>query len=593
MGLTILVLVDFLLLWLSRLTMHFPHDYEIHLFLTFLLIFINLSFIFRRRPAPGVPGFNIPDGVRKTLAPIASVIDRHPVAPFLVLLVLGTLIRFHIIRHFPIDSNFGDMLPLIRSALARFLSGAYPYVDYQVPWTIPLYYFPLLWLSYLPAFLLRMDLRITGIVINAVIFFLFWQEAYSERRSQPADPVANLMIFLLGVFFFLNPYTIIFTPVGHTFPYWLYLALCLYLIQKERPLGAVFFLGLAFASWQPAVALIPFVFLYAFRNLPKKRFFQCGALLVVTTAALILPFFLISPKSFFFEPMHKVNDMAPTKIKATLGSIGFSATFFIHHAVRLLPYFQIGFLLALLLIAWRKLKDTYSLFIFLGWALFLYHLFAFYIPTDYFYYTMILIFSFAVLNRWRSYSAPGSVPAFSSGRLVGTSALIAGAVVLAYAVYSLFGAYGRGGRLEMNIGFYPAERGNPIKFHWSDGPRSVASFGASALDVLSKHDIPLAFKARPFVYPRCPPQVVTLRLNDKTIRKIRLPRGLHGYFIHLPVHRLVVGNNKLEFQFAYVGRPGRYFRSKDMRKLAVLFHFNRSQLKNLQNSSAPLWGNVN
>ena len=95
------------------------------------------------------------------------LIVLRPPRPWVVLgvLVVGDLsLRAFFAREWPIEPWVGDMLPLVQSACDRFLSGLDPYavhqmqIDSQVPLTYP----PGLWLTFLPARMLGVDIRWTS-----------------------------------------------------------------------------------------------------------------------------------------------------------------------------------------------------------------------------------------------------------------------------------------------------------------------------------------------------------------------------------------------------------------------------------------------
>lgn len=215
----------------------------------------------------------------------------------LLLLSAGLLLRLYWIQRHPIDPALGDMLPLLQSAGERFLSGQNPYGNHHVPWPLPLTFFPGLWLSYLPAVATGIDLRYTGLLATLGTVLL-WPRSL---RALPA--LASFALLPVFAFFIVN---------GHTQPYTFWLCAFAFFYLRNQNLPAAFFLGLAVASRQPAVILLPAVFLGWWKDLGLRRacapVFLCSAVI----GLLCLPFCIADPDAFLRAPLRHYAELAAT-----------------------------------------------------------------------------------------------------------------------------------------------------------------------------------------------------------------------------------------------------------------------------------------
>ncbi|MCC5847977.1 MAG: hypothetical protein JJU29_07760 [Verrucomicrobia bacterium] len=267
---------------------------------------------------------------------------------FLLPLIAAGWVRFHWIRLHPVEPELGDMLPLISLAGQNFLAGNFPYTEYQVPWPLPLTFFPLLWMSYLPAILLGIDLRWTGWIATLGVLALL-------IRHRPRAPLPFLAFALLPVFTF-------FTVNGHTQPYWLVLCLHLYFLARGKPWLSALFLGLTLSSRQTALIIVPFTGLAWYRTHGLKPAMLSMCIAGGVTAAFCLPFFLLDPDAFLLEPLRHYGELAQSYSQAysqahaegaaasarLLETLGFANLFYVLGAPHLLsPLRILVFLLGL------------------------------------------------------------------------------------------------------------------------------------------------------------------------------------------------------------------------------------------------------
>ncbi len=120
---------------------------------------------------------------------------------FLPWAVVSSLVLLYLysIINFPLHQERSDMLLLIKAASERFLNGANPYIEYNIFNPVMLTYLPGMWLSYLPAVVLGMDIRYMNLILlvaSAVVFI-----SNTEKRSRIRQSV-------FAAIFFLNPWLI-------------------------------------------------------------------------------------------------------------------------------------------------------------------------------------------------------------------------------------------------------------------------------------------------------------------------------------------------------------------------------------------------
>jgi len=117
-------------------------------------------------------------------------------------------------------------------------------------------------------------------------------------------------------------------------------------------------------------------------------------------------------------------------------------------------------------------------------------------------------------------------------------------------------------------GWYDAEAAGGATFAWSEGEQSMLT-----VPLPSGRNIRLDFEALPFVFPRSPPQVVTIELNGTVIERVRVRPGRQKYSVVLPARALRASVDTLEFDYAYARSPREVLEnSVDVRTLAVAWY---------------------
>jgi len=190
---------------------------------------------------------------------------------------------------FPLHPARSDMLLLIKAALERFVRGEGAYVDYVIHVPVKLTYLPGMWLSYLPAYLLKLDLRVTNALLLAVSAFILIHQALSSQRTAFAS---------FAAVFFLNPWLTfrhdIYMPV-----FIFQMVVCLTLILKHRYLWAAVIFGIVTATYQFGWIIYPLFLILIGNRHGWKLAGKYALVTLAVAAAMITPFLLQSPEGFF------------------------------------------------------------------------------------------------------------------------------------------------------------------------------------------------------------------------------------------------------------------------------------------------------
>jgi len=235
----------------------------------------------------------------------------------LMMLGGGTILRYRLIKEYPVNAVYGDMLPLIVAACESLLQGNFPYIHYDVPWELPLTFLPGLWLPYLPFVSTGVDPRWLGIMavwgVGVVIYF-----AASEcplRYRMTAMGLVALFVY--------SPAWLDFTIQGHTQILWFYIALFGLFVTRSNTIGSCVMMGLLLASRQTMLILVPPLFLWLLFHLSWRATFRHLAWIALPLFLLMIPFLLKDPEAVLLEPIRHYNELAA--YERTRGDAGYLA----------------------------------------------------------------------------------------------------------------------------------------------------------------------------------------------------------------------------------------------------------------------------
>jgi hypothetical protein len=201
----------------------------------------------------------------------------------------------------------GDMLATAEASGREFLAGKQPYRPYpdlyvhlasklhvEVQDLInhanrlqvahrPIYHLPGVWLAYLPAVALGLDLRVLNLLYLACLILIF-------ERLLPIRHDRSIALSLTFYPFLLSPSFLGIVSALHVLHYWLFLLLTMLFIQEKRYWFACLSFGLALATRQPALFLVVPLFAWLSLQLRWKELLRYGLATFGVYLTVMLPF---------------------------------------------------------------------------------------------------------------------------------------------------------------------------------------------------------------------------------------------------------------------------------------------------------------
>jgi hypothetical protein len=268
------------------------------------------------------------------------------------------------------------MLPLIQYACETLTKGGNPYgLLFSMPWKLPLTFWPGLWLPYMGPYLLGIDIRLVHIVIVVGVSLVFSRflcgKGDLEVRKKSAIPLAAFSALSLFIF---SSEPILFANIAHTPPQWLWISCLAAAILLKRPWMAAVFLGIVLSSRQTAVVYGPLMAIYWLRTYGSIR---TAAILSGVAGGVFLavcgPFLLLNPHAFLVMPVQHYADLGNwdfSKGQASYSAqtIGLSYMIRSVHVKWLLPAISALAVVGPWVIAWRYLRSTTDVLLYMGFA---------------------------------------------------------------------------------------------------------------------------------------------------------------------------------------------------------------------------------
>lgn len=167
-------------------------------------------------------------------------------AAILWLAFLGLLACSVVALREPLNVAAANMLPIIQAACADIAVGVNPYTKtYPEIGSLPIHYFPALWLPYCPMELASVDPRWLNVVLNAAVVVVLARACGAPDRWN-AFGACVLPIMLSPTFLQMLIH-------GHLWPYWLMIALTLLFLVRGRLNAAVTTLAVGLGMRQLAL----------------------------------------------------------------------------------------------------------------------------------------------------------------------------------------------------------------------------------------------------------------------------------------------------------------------------------------------------
>ncbi len=378
------------------------------------------------------------------LAVLLFVPRVPPLIRMLALLGAGLGLRYVGLDTWKIDPATRDMLPLVKSAQDAFLAGDNPYGLHQMQGgsVVPLTYLPGMWLVWgLPRLLGATDFRLMGLAADAaVVLGLFW--AASAVRA-PLRERARGAAVAFGAVWLFSPSLAWNGIYAEPHAWWLVLALLLAATVQKRWWLCAVFLGLALATRHFAAVVAPFVLVAMLRDLGWRRALGKVALCGVVTAALLVPFVIRNPDTFWFGTLRWLVEYGPVHESWFWQKFGFSGPLYEADKTEWMPRAQVAlpalFLLVALVVRGRRraiapLGTAYVLFVMFNGIIW-----------DSFYLGCALFAAFAVAGGHDLARAPLPRPPSRRGLRVAVLALALASACGGYLAWTLFVARSRAG----------------------------------------------------------------------------------------------------------------------------------------------------
>ena len=265
----------------------------------------------------------------------------------------------------PLDPARSDMVPLLHLSITRLILGQNPYAEYLMPWSLPLTYLPILWVAFLPAWLLGLDLRWVPVSLGVAAVIVIWHAQAASQRKVGLAARKFLLALLLLSSLDLNFSGITPEPV-----FWLGLSMFIFLLARREWLLASLAMGLCLAARQQAALLVPFYIIFLWRRKETPILPQL-ALLLAVPALLCLPFLLASPTLFLHGVYLRFGPFALQKwlnCRTWEEALSFAPLFFQHSQQRWLVLTLLVIELLFILVAARRLRNFRDLVAFMGLA---------------------------------------------------------------------------------------------------------------------------------------------------------------------------------------------------------------------------------
>lgn len=220
---------------------------------------------------------------------------------FFCLLAVSMVLRAKAILHTPIDTARADMLPAIRAEIRTVLDGKNPYELINNEYGMPVVhgYPPVLWMSYLPLYVLHLDLRWLNLAAQ-LLFYLLLLNFYLSRGR----PFFKASVYSDWYFFVLVGLTLFSKQEMrevidlHTAPYWIFTSLFFWAVLTRRKWLVLVSVPLLMLCREPGILFVlPFCVFLFFHD--RKFFWQGTATTILCILAIAGPFILKDPALYF------------------------------------------------------------------------------------------------------------------------------------------------------------------------------------------------------------------------------------------------------------------------------------------------------
>lgn len=203
------------------------------------------------------------------------------------------------IAYFPIISKIGDLIPIIQKQNEAFLAGQniYQYFLLDNGVLTQAVRQPGTSLSYLPAYLLNIDLRWMGVLFTFLTCIILIKLAYKKLSEIKFDQKFLVLFFLLSLIL-LSPYRLnrldVYEPV-----FWFLITLSIYLLRTKKPAIASIVWGLGIFTQVWFWLFSPFFGYYIYKKNGFKSSLKYAGLVILFGVLPLALFILKDPAEYY------------------------------------------------------------------------------------------------------------------------------------------------------------------------------------------------------------------------------------------------------------------------------------------------------
>lgn len=201
-------------------------------------------------------------------------------------LVFYIAIMLYSIVQYPLPLR-SDMLTMLQHGARAFLDGRWDQA-YLAPPALAITYLPGLWLTYLPAEALHVDLRWVSLASTLAAVALLWDAAKPAQLTL----LAGLLLTWL-----LSPW-LLFRHEAYVHGFWVFLGLIGWGLAKRRSWAVILGTACFATQSQMAWALVPFVVAHLWQSRGPRWGLAAAGSVLMALALTVLPFYLLQPELF-------------------------------------------------------------------------------------------------------------------------------------------------------------------------------------------------------------------------------------------------------------------------------------------------------
>lgn len=319
-------------------------------------------------------------------------------------LFLGSLLLFFLpVLYFKITANISDLLPIVSEQLKALINGEnmYQYFVLDNEVTTQAVRQPGTTLIYLPAYILKLDLRIISVIFTLLTGFVFLKFSYTSIRDVKFDLKFLLTYFIL-LLFLLFPYRHLRHDLYEPF-YWCLLSLSLLFLSRSKLLFFSTAWGISIFTQVWSWIFSPFVSLFIWRKHGFKKALIYSTIFLFVGVGLLSVFILREPSAYSEHVLGYYNNLLDSGIYAAT-TIHITPIFHIYNIETLLRPLQILVVASLGIISVLTIKNFKSLLSMLMLVIFSFIQLNI-ISWNYMYISMLVLMSILILYSFGRKSA--------------------------------------------------------------------------------------------------------------------------------------------------------------------------------------------